>query len=53
MKNYPALSMVIGERDGVDGSRHLWMTYSINRIYDHSRCLGIVLVIGDVGLNFL
>ena len=27
IKNYPALSLAIGGRDGVDGSGALWMTF--------------------------
>jgi hypothetical protein len=30
---YPALSAAIGGRDGMDCSRHLWMTCSINRTH--------------------
>jgi len=49
MKNYPAVSLVIGGRDGMDGRRRIWMTYSIYRTRHQSLRLGIVLVVGDVG----
>jgi hypothetical protein len=52
IKIYPALSTAIGGRDGMDCSRRLWMTCSINRTRHQSRRLGIVLVVGDVGLLF-
>ena len=52
IKIYPALSAAIGGRDGMDCSRHVWMTCFINRTRHHSRRLGIVLAVGDVGLFF-
>ena len=52
LKIYPALFAAIGGRDGMDCSRRLWMTYSINRTHYQTRHLGIVFVIGDVGLFF-
>ena len=36
---YPAVSLVIGGRDGMDCSRRLWMTCSINRTR-HQSVLG-------------
>ena len=52
IKIYPALSVAIGGRDEMDGSRHLWMTHSIYITCHHSRRLGVVLVVGpgDTGL---
>ena len=49
LKIYPAVSLAIGGRDGMDGRRRIWMTCSINRT---RQSLGIVLVIGDVGPTF-
>ena len=51
---YPAVSLVIGGRDGMDGRRRIWMTCSINRTRHQSitALLWIVLVIGDVGHIF-
>jgi hypothetical protein len=49
MKIYPALSLIIGGRDGMDCRRRLWMTRSkIEHVINH-RHLGIDLVLGDVG----
>ena len=49
IKIYPACSLAIGGRDGMDCSRRLQMTCSINRIRHQSWRLGIVFVVGDVG----
>ena len=52
IKINPALSAVLGGRDGMDCRRRLWMTCSIYRIRHQSRRLGIVLVVGDVRQYF-
>ena len=52
IKIYPALSLVIGGRDGMDCRRRLWMTCSINRMRHQSWRLGIVLVVGNIGRCF-
>ena len=49
---YPAVSLVIGGRDGMDGRRRIWMTCSIYRTRHQSLRLGIVLIVGDVGQCF-
>ena len=46
---YPAVSLVIGGRDGMDGRRRIWMTCSIYRTRHQSLRLGIIFVVGDVG----
>jgi hypothetical protein len=40
MKIYPALSLVIGGRDGMDCRRRLWMTRSTNRTRHQSPAFG-------------
>ena len=40
IKIYPALFAAIGGWDGMDCSRYLWMTYSINRTCHQSQVLG-------------
>ena len=49
---YPALTLVIGGRDGMDCSRCVWMTYSIYRIHHQSRRLRMVFIVGNVGHLF-
>ena len=49
---YSTINLAIGERDGVDCSRRLWMTCSIYGTRHQSLRLGIVLVVGDVGQFF-
>jgi hypothetical protein len=49
IKFYPALSTVVGGRDGMDCSRRLWMTCSNYRTPHQSWRFGIVLIVGDVG----
>jgi hypothetical protein len=41
IKIYPALSTVIGGRDGMDCSRRFWMMYSIKRKHHQSWLLGL------------
>ena len=45
MKIYPAVSLVIGGRDGMDGRRRLWMTRSNYKMCHQSCCL---LHLGEV-----
>jgi len=52
IKIYPTLSAAVGGQDGMDGSSCIWMMCSINRIRNQSQCLGIVLIVGDVGYYF-
>ena len=52
IRNYSALSAAVGGRDGMDCSRRVWMTCSINRTPHQSQHLGIILVVGDVGWYF-
>jgi len=49
---YSTINLAIGEWDGVDCSRRLWMMCSIYGTRHQSLCLGIVLVVGDVGQFF-
>ena len=49
MKIYPAISLVIAGRDGMDGRRRIWMMCSIYRTRHQSLRLGIIFVVGDVG----
>jgi len=52
MEIYPAASLIIGGRDGMDGRRRIWMTCSINKTRHQSLRLWIVLVVGEFGQFF-
>ena len=49
VKIYPALSTAVGGWDRMDCRRPLWMTLFIYRTHHQSQCLGIDLIIGDIG----
>jgi hypothetical protein len=52
MKIYPAVSLVIGGRDGMDGRRRIWMTCSINRTRHQSPVWGSSSSLGTLGAFF-
>ena len=52
IRNYPALSTAIGGRDGMDGSRWLWMTHSNYRTRHESWLLGRFLAVGCIRRGF-
>jgi hypothetical protein len=52
IENYPALFAAIWGWEGMDCSRRLWMTCSINRAPHQSRRWRVILIAGDVGLFF-
>jgi hypothetical protein len=52
MKIYPAISAVIGGRDGMDYNRHIWMMCSINRTPHQSWHLRIAFIVGDIAHFF-
>ena len=53
IKNYSALSVVIGGREGVDGVRGHWMTCPINRtLHQLWACSSLGLLLGSLGSDF-
>jgi hypothetical protein len=44
--NYPVIFAAVGGREGMDCSRRVWMTCSINRIPHQSWHLRIIFVVG-------
>jgi len=53
IKIYPALSLAIGERDGMDASGGHWMTHSNYRTCHHSWLSGRFLTVGLNWWGFL
>ena len=52
MKIYPALSLVMGGQDGVDGGGAHWMTFSIIRTRHQSWLSGRFLTVGRIWRGF-